>query len=255
MCLILISHDQHPQYPLVIAANRDEYYSRPAQPACFWKKDPRLLAGCDLQAGGTWLGVDRQGRFAAVTNYRDPETNKAKTLSRGCLVIDFLQHGQSAKECLQEYRRKLHEYNGFNLLARDKTGFYCLASRDGSLSSLNPGLYGCSNDLIDTPWPKVEKGKRELEQIITGRTTIDCEEIFELLSDRGGFADALLPDTGVGLDLERMLAPVFITSDDYGTRCSTVVLIDSGGKLTFIERSFDNRGMATGTVHYEYKIE
>jgi uncharacterized protein with NRDE domain len=255
VCLILFSYCQHPDYPVVIAANRDEFYNRPTSPAEFWKDAPHILAGRDLQKGGTWLGVNNRGRIAAITNYRDPSADKTDVQSRGSLVLDFLLQQQPANEYLSRYQRERHNYNGFNLLVYDTSGLYCLSSLSGEIQSLSAGLYGISNDLLDAPWPKVEKGKVELDRLLNTDKPVNIDDIFTILSDRPVFADALLPDTGIGLDWERILSPIFVNSQTYGTRSSTVVIIDKNGMLTFTERSFDENGGITSTLKYQFNIE
>jgi uncharacterized protein with NRDE domain len=255
VCLILISYGQHPDYPVVIAANRDEFYNRPTDPADYLQGKPYVLAGRDLQKGGTWLGVDLQGRIAAITNYRDPSADKPDAKSRGSLVLDFLIQQQPANDYLSRHQCERYNYNGFNLLVYDSSGLYCLSSLTGGIQSLSAGLYGISNDLLDAPWPKVEKGKNELDRLLNTDNTVNSDEIFKILSDRTVFADALLPDTGIGLDWERILSPIFVHSQTYGTRSSTVVVIDKNGMLTFAERSFDENGGITSTLKYQFNIK
>jgi uncharacterized protein with NRDE domain len=255
VCLILFTYGQYPDYPVVIAANRDEFYNRPTAPADYWQDTPHILAGRDLQKGGTWLGVDNQGRIAAITNYRDPSADKTDAKSRGSLVLDFLLQQQPASDYLSRYQSELHRYNGFNLLAYDTSGFYCLSSLSGEIQSLSAGLYGISNDLLDASWPKVKKGKIELGRLLNAGKPVNVDDIFIILADRSVFADALLPDTGIGLDWERILSPIFVNSQTYGTRSSTVVMIDKNSMLTFAERSFDENGGITGTLKYQFNIK
>lgn len=255
MCLILFSWRRHPDYPLVVAANRDEFHDRPTAAAGYWQEAPQILAGRDRQEGGTWLGVDRRGRIAAVTNYRNPSAERKNAHSRGELVINFLLQSQAANEYLHKLQPDCHQYNGFNLFLCDQSGIHYLASQTGEIHALAAGLYGCSNGLPDAPWPKVEQGKHGLGRLMKAGIAIDIEDIFALLSNRSPFPDESLPDTGVGLDRERMLAPVFVRSRDYGTRSSTVVIIDRDARLSFAERSFDENGEITGTVRYQFNIK
>ena len=239
MCLILLSYRAHPYYCLVLAANRDEFYARPTAAASFWDRDPDILAGRDLKAGGTWLGVDRYGRFAAVSNYRDPGSNKTDALSRGHLVSHFLRGQQTPAAYIDNLRPKAQQYNGFNLLVGDHLEIWYYSNRISSARMLDPGLYGLSNHVLDTPWPKVQRGKQRLSELLAHNSTVDPEALLEILSDRTPAEDDLLPHTGIGLEMERILSPIFIVSPDYGTRSSTVLLIDKDEHVTFVERSFD----------------
>ena len=254
MCLILISYRQYKKWPLVIAANRDEFHSRPSDPADYWEDAPSILAGRDQLHGGTWLGVDRNGRLSAVTNYQDPSVDKMDKLSRGKLVRNFLLGNKSAEHHLHEVKQQCHRYNGFNLLAEDKSGLFYLSSSTGELTSLLPGLYGISNDQLDIACPKLEKGKAQLEKILSDNY-VPGDKILELLSDTTKFPDKSLPDTGTDLNREQIFSPIFIKGQDYGTRCSTVVIINSDGKLRFTERTFNKEGREMHTATYNFMID
>lgn len=254
MCLILFSYLQYEKWPLVIAANRDEFHSRPSVPAAFWEDSPSILAGRDQLHRGTWLGVDRYGRFSAVTNYQDPSVDKLDKCSRGQLVSNFLIGNKSAKHYLYEMKQQCHLYNGFNLLAADESGLFYLSSSTGELISLLPGLYGISNELIDSAWPKLEKGKAQLEKLLSNNHVSD-DKILELLSDTTEFPDDSLTDTGADLNREQMFSPIFIKSQDYGTRCSTVVIMCSDGDVSFTERTFNKEGRETHTDTYDFMID
>jgi uncharacterized protein with NRDE domain len=252
MCLIFVALDVHPKYPVIIAANRDEFYDRPTAPAAFWPENPELLAGRDLRAGGTWLGITRTGRIAALTNYRDPHDNRPDAPSRGLLVTGFLLSEEPPSGYLDRLANDASSYNGFNFLAGQNRDFYWYSNRGDGIQKLSPGIHGLSNRLIDTPWPKVEKGKRKLEEIASSEK-VTTEDFFQLLSDRTMPADERLPDTGVGLEWERILAPMFISSPTYGTRSSTVILLDRSGRITFEERCFangGNRGTSSGKYSF-----
>lgn len=253
MCLILFAYEAHPSYRLILAANRDEFYERPTGPAAFWPDAPGLLAGRDLRHGGTWLGVTRAGRFAALTNYRDPSAKLDGARSRGGLVTDFLKNRQPPAHYAREVAATAAAYDGFNLLAGDAQTLYYFSNRGGAPSKLAPGVYGLSNHLLDTPWPKVARGKRALGEVIGTGDALAPEAVIEILFDRVRAADAELPDTGVGVEVERVLSPLFIASPGYGTRSSTVVLIDREGKLTFVERSFGG-GSDAGEVRHEFNV-
>lgn len=253
MCLILFAYEAHPAYRLVVAANRDEFYERPTAAAAFWADAPGVLAGRDLLHGGTWLGMTRGGRFAAVTNYRDPSSKIDHAPSRGALVTDFLKSVQSPEEYLHALAARADAYNGFNLLAGDARSLYYFSNRGGPPQELRPGVSGLSNALLDTPWPKVVRGKRALAEGLKKGDALAPEAVTEVLLDRVRAADAELPETGVGLEIERVLSPRFIVSKGYGTRCATVVLQDRAGRLTFTERTFA-AGEAAGEVRYEFNV-
>ena len=253
MCLILVAVDAHPNYRIAIAANRDEFYDRPAAPASFWPEAPHLLAGRDMQAGGTWLGVTKTGRMAAVTNYRDPKSNRAGAPSRGALVSGFLLGQKNPVAYLEQISADASRYNDFNLLVGQGADFYYYSNRARGIRALGPGIHGLSNHLLDTSWPKVEKGKQALRALLT-REKINPEDLFRFLLDRTAAPDELLPDTGVGLEKERMLSPVFICSPGYGTRSSTVILLDRHGRIEFVEKSFQNGSKNSTTIERSFTI-
>ena len=240
MCLILLALQQHPSYKLILAANRDEYYDRPSAPPAFWNEAPGLLAGRDLRSGGTWLGITKKGRIAAITNYRDPASTKRNAPSRGWLVRDFLVGSEGTMEYLGKVRQNGGKFNGFNLLVgvRDELCWY--SNRSGEIAKLSRGLHGISNRLLDTPWPKVIRGTQGISQILGKDVEISTEILFDLLQDRTQASEEILPDTGVGIEWERILSPVFIVSPTYGTRSSTLILIDKKDQVTFIDRTFNS---------------
>jgi uncharacterized protein with NRDE domain len=237
MCLILFALDAHPEYPLVVAANRDEFYARPTAPAAWWPDAPGALAGRDLRSGGTWMGVTRGGRFAAVTNVRDPLPVSPDAPSRGHLVGEFLRRDDAPEAYLRALEPRAAEYPGFNLLVGEGGRLWYFGNRAGEPPrELEAGVYGLSNALLDTPWPKTERGKAGLRAALAGSGPPDPEALFRLLWDAEPAPDPLLPDTGVGIELERMLSSPFIRSAEYGTRASTVLLVDRSGVVTFVER-------------------
>ncbi len=253
MCLILFAHGAHPDYPLVIAANRDEYYARPTAKAGFWQDHPQIFAGRDLEGMGTWLGVTRAGRFAALTNFRDPRERKTDAPTRGRLVSGFLASGREAREYLEEVATLAPRYNGFSLLAGDVDGVFYLSSRSGAVQQVPPGIHGLSNHLLDTPWPKVARGKARLQAALAdGPST---EALLELLHDREPAAESELPDTGVGAEMERVLSPALIVSAQYGTRASTAVLFGEDGNLSFAERTILPGGGTGATVSLRFRVE
>jgi len=234
MCLILVAWQVHPDYPLVVAANRDEFYARSTASADFWPESPQVLAGRDLEAGGTWLGITRQGRFAALTNYRDPASHKPQALSRGNLVADFLAGNTPIDAYLDTLDAAA--YNGFNLLLGDGKQLIAFSNVTMQRHALAPGVYGLSNALLDTPWPKVGAGKTALSGALA--TLPDETALFHLLRDATHHPDATLPATGVSLEWERLLSAAFIRSPDYGTRCSTVIKVGADGTASFDEQTW-----------------
>ncbi len=224
MCLIVIAYKVHPRYKLIIAANRDEYYERPSESLNFWKENPDIIGGRDLKCFGTWLGITRKGRFSAVTNFRDPKAFKEGRPSRGLLVKEYLESDVPPRRYLEMVKKKAKDYNPFNLIVGDRSEIWYYSNR-ADLKRLYPGIYGLSNHLIDTPWPKVKKAKEKMKEIINKRR-IDVEDIFSFLKDRSFPPDSELPDTGVGYEKEKMLSPIFIQSPDYGTRSSSVILFE-----------------------------
>lgn len=238
MCLILLSYDTHPLYRMVLAANRDEYYRRPTAPAAFLDNAPDILGGLDLKHNGMWLGITRTGRLAAITNFRDPGLDISNAPSRGFLVKEFLFGKESPQNYLQHIKSVGDQYNGFNLLVGDRTELFYYSNRGNHIQKIKPGIYGLSNHLLDTPWPKIAKGKGTLKRLLENNEKVNPENIFAMLRDGVFPPDDLLPDTGVDLEWERILSPLFIKSEFYGTRSSSVVLIERGGEITFMERTF-----------------
>ena len=228
----------HPFYRLVLAANRDEFYNRPTAPLSFQGDDSQILAGRDLEHNGMWLGITKAGRMAAITNFRDPNIRPENPPSRGFLVSGFLSTDESPKSYLEQVKSIGHMYNGFNILVGDKSELFYYSNRGDSIQKITPGLYGLSNKFLDTPWPKIEKGKANLKKVIDGNEKIDSEQILNILKDGSCPSDSMLPDTGVGLLWERILSPLFISSEIYGTRSSSIILMENTGKVTFTERTF-----------------
>jgi uncharacterized protein with NRDE domain len=238
MCLIFISVQQHPVYKLIVAANRDEFYHRKTAAASFWEDQPEILGGRDLEAGGTWLAMTRQGRLSMVTNFRDPKNIDPKAPSRGQLVTDALLFPGNTESYLKKVETRAHEYNGFNLLAGTADELFYFSNYSKGVRKLSGGTYGLSNHLLDTPWPKLTKGKEKFRKILANEV-ITPEQLFSMLSDDQMAPDELLPDTGIGLERERVLSSMFIKSPGYGTRCSTVILVDRQNRVTFTERVYD----------------
>jgi len=238
MCLILMAYRVHPDYELLVAANRDEFYDRPTAPLAFWDDHPALLAGRDLQEGGAWMGLSGAGRFAALTNYRDPDRVRPDAPSRGHLVRDYLCGDRSASAYLDRLRASGADYNGFNLLLGDETGLYYYSNRASGFQALTPGLYGLSNHLLDTPWPKLKRGRRALRRVLECGSEPTPDALLRLLADRTPAPDAELPDTGVPLEWERWLSSIFIDAPGYGTRSSTVLLVEAGRRVRMVETTW-----------------
>ena len=241
MCLIVFAYRKNPQYPLILLANRDEFYNRPTESLHYWKDAPDVYAGKDLVGGGTWLGITRGGRFAAVTNYREAGAQRG-TFSRGNLVSDFLKNSESVADYLESVKADSTKFSGFNLLVgtfseeTSELGYF--SNRDEEIKILDAGIYGLSNHLLDTPWQKVRKAKADLSEILAINQKAQTEQFFTLLQDKTPAPEQDLPDTGVGLELEKILSPMFIETPVYGTRCSSVVLYDEIAGLTLTERTF-----------------
>ena len=237
MCLILIAHEHHPEYRLIIAANRDEFYERPTTPLGFWDDAPDILAGRDLVGGGTWMGVRRDGRWAALTNYRDPGAQDPEARSRGHLVSEFLSNRAAPMDYLEAVHGSGDRYNGFNLFVGDGHTLAYSSNRGVPPTRLPPGIYGASNHLLDSPWPKLVRGKKRFAEGIAPSVP-DTERLLHMLTDSRRPPDEELPDTGVGIAWERLLSPMFISSPVYGTRCSTIIRADRHGVISVHERTF-----------------
>lgn len=251
MCLILFSYNQHPDYHLILAANRDEFFDRPAKPLDFWKDNPSVLAGKDLVGGGTWLGITRSLRYAAITNFRDPLDHKKKAPTRGGLVRNFLCGQLSPENYIQQIQHTGQQYNGFNLLVGEKDRLWYYSNRSSAALNVTSGFHGLSNHLLNTPWPKVIQGKAKLKPVFS-RTEIDIQATFQVLGDRSCPPADQLPDTGVGQRWEKILAPIWIDSAIYGTRCSSLLTIKRSGEVMFAERTFssDDRKKITQKIFH-----
>jgi len=238
MCLITLAYNHHPGYRLVLAANRDEFLDRPTAPLGYNFAGEAILAGLDLRGGGTWLGLAADGRFGAITNYRDPARLRTAAPSRGEIILTYLRSGLNAAAFLEGFAGGADRYNGFNLLLGDGRDLFHYSNICARATLLEPGIHGLSNHLLNTPWPKVERARQRLGEVLAGGGEPDHEGVFSLLADRERPADELLPDTGVGLEWERLLGTVFIHSPGYGTRSSSLLTIRDDGQARFLERSF-----------------
>jgi uncharacterized protein with NRDE domain len=254
MCLILLALDCHPEYSLVLAANRDEFYDRPTAPAGFWSDAPGVLGGRDLKAGGTWLAVNRRGRVAAVTNYRQGQRESVAPHSRGHLVSEFLIGDTGAADFMDRVSREAERYNGFNLLAGDAGGMMYYSNREGRIRSLKPAIYGLSNHLLDTAWPKVTATKTAFDALLKRGAPDLTADLLSLLASRDQARDEQLPSTGVSREWEKLLSSAFIVSGNYGTRSTTVVLIGRDDRVIFVERSVGPGGVPEEEARFEFQI-
>jgi len=239
MCLILLAHRCRGDLPMLLLANRDEYLGRASAPAAPWLEAPNVVGGRDLVAGGSWLAVAGDGRWAAVTNVREGEQTRPGGPSRGWLVRDYLLAGETPENFIKRGARHFATYAGFNLLLGALDEVWYVSNRESAPARLAPGLYGLSNGRLDTPWPKVERGKAALAGLLETPHP-EIEQGFRLLADRQTFPDHRLPDTGIPLAWERFLSATFIVAPEYGygTRSSTVLMCSAGGQLLMAERSF-----------------
>ncbi|HTY02487.1 MAG TPA: NRDE family protein [Rhodocyclaceae bacterium] len=251
MCLILVAWQVHPEFPLVVAANRDEFFSRPTASANFWPGN-EILAGRDLQAGGTWMGITRCGRFAALTNYRDPALYRDGLASRGQLVADFLAAQAEPTVWLEHIRSMAPDFNPFNVVVGDRRTLACFSSVSGEIRRLEPGVFGLSNHLLDTPWPKVEAAKSSLARAL--KALPDDGALFDLLRDDTIHADEALPRTGVSLAWERLLSAAFVQGPGYGTRSSTVLKVSRRGTPILDEKTWLEGGKAGDRHRFRFSL-
>ena len=253
MCLILVVWRVHPDFPWIVAANRDEFHHRPAAAARWWADEPAILAGRDLLAGGTWLGVNSAGAFAALTNFRGAPPRPPPTPSRGELVANLLGRRESVDEELHTLDRIAPRYSGFNLLFSDGDRLGVYESERAAGRALTPGIYGLSNHLLDTAWPKVRKAKSRLAAALEDLPR--TQRILDLLRDEEPAADEELPRTGVSLEWERLLSSAFIRSAEYGTRCSTLITRSRTGTIDFREWTWDRAGAPAGHVTWRFDAD
>lgn len=237
MCLAVFAYRMHPEFDLIFAANRDEFYERPSRPAQYWDSFPQILGGQDERSGGTWLGVTTGGRFSALTNYRDLRNIKEDAPSRGHLVLNFLKGDMTPEQYMKKVESTGEMYNGFNLLAGYPNHLYYISNEAEGFEEVKPGIHGLSNHLLDTPWPKVERAKRGLRKLIE-HDHLASADVFELLQNSTEAEDDQLPDTGLSKEREKQVSPIFITTPDYGTRNSTIVTVDKKGEVWFHERVY-----------------
>ena len=250
MCLLVLALRTHPRLPFIVAGNRDEFHARPTQAARWWPDKRDIVGGRDLQAGGTWLAVHRNGRFAAVTNYRDAHREKAGFRSRGDLVTGFLD----AHAGVVEYLKSIDNgaYAGFNLVVSDGRSAGYLSNRGAGLRELPPGIYGLSNATLDDPWSKVTRTKARLAALIDA-DEVNESSLLRMLDDRDKASADEVETNGLSFTMAHTLTAPFIVHPEYGTRCSTVMTIDDGGSVRFVERRFDPAGRTSGESKFAFE--
>ncbi|GAB6161826.1 NRDE family protein [Desulfothermus naphthae] len=239
MCIALIACNFFNDYPLIILSNRDEYHNRPTERAHFWKDYPDILAGKDLEQGGTWFGINKQnGKIGLLTNFREPGEERNKH-SRGALVVNFLINNYLPEHYLSLLKKSKKNYNGYNLIFGTKEKLYYFNNVKSISLHLSKGVHVLSNGILNEPWPKCERLRELFLQLTRDCTTIpSVEKLFTILRDDTTFPDEKLPDTGVGIKLERFLCPIFIKDPKYGTRTSTVLLMKKNNWVSFIEITY-----------------
>lgn len=252
MCLLVFAWQAAAAQPLVLAGNRDEFHDRPAAAADWWD-DGRIVGGRDLRAGGTWLAAARDGRFAVVTNYREPMAEGRGPRSRGELVTGFLSGDAQPREWARAVARHGDDYAGFNLLLGAPDELVYLSNRGRGPEELAPGVYGLSNHLLDTPWPKLARTRMRFARLL--EQGADTAALLDMLADREPAADAELPDTGLPPEWERLLSSPFITDPRYGTRCSTVLRLAQDHAIELTERTFNAAGEAVDERAFEFALE
>ncbi len=253
MCLIFLSYKQHKEYPLIILANRDEFYKRPTLAANYWEEDPNILGGKDLEGGGTWMGVTKNGYMAMLTNYRDIANIKPNAPTRGKLVSDYLKGEFEPKDYFKALSKTGHLYNGYSLIAGSFNDPWYYSNYGQKIAQLGTGLYGLSNALINSKWTKVESGKLKLARLLS-KPNIDKEALFDVMVNQQQANDSDLPSTGLPRDKERAISSRFIHTNGYGTRCTTLIMVSNEGVVDFTERQYEN-GIAIGEDNnYSFRV-
>jgi uncharacterized protein with NRDE domain len=253
MCLLVIAYRVHPRLPIVIAANRDELYARRSEALHLWPDEPEICAGRDLVQGGTWLGLTRHGRFAALTNFRQGPPHEGSR-SRGQVVLDWLRSPLSPEQYVAELAGYAQQFAGFSAIVGDLADEpHYFSNRGNAAQRLSPGLYGLSNQWLDVPWPKVTRAKQRIAALLAAER-VSAEQVCDAMDDRSQPPDAQLPDTGIGIERERMLAPIFVAGEHYGTRAVTAVLVDAQGRALLYERSYGPHGRYLSDARCELHI-
>jgi len=254
MCLVLLAYKIHRDYPLIIASNRDEYYERRSIPAEFWHEYPDLLAGRDIRGEGTWLGLTKNGKIGLLTNYRDPKIYKDFAPSRGKIILSYLTGNNDLKSFLDVLDQSRSVYNPFNLIAGRFDSLYYYSNVNGIIEELKPGVHGLCNHFLNTPWPKVIKTKQGLKRIIEGNEVIKVDNLLELMEDTAQANVDNLPDTGIGMHFEKILSSIFIKTDVYGTKSTTVIFIHQNKEINFYEKSFIDRHDPGTISNFKFKL-
>lgn len=255
MCLVNFNFQNHPKYKLIVVANRDEFYDRPTKPAHYWDDQPNILAGRDLLQMGTWLGVSKEGKFAAITNCRDPSLPETGRFSRGEIIRNFLTTKIEPESFINELKNNRESFGGYNVILGDGDFLFHYNNILDESNFVKPGTHSLSNHSLNSPWPKVLKGRSRLDDYVQSDIKdVNIDELFNIVSDRSKAEDNSLPNTGVGIELERLLSPMFIKMSNYGTRSSTVLLIDKENNITFVERTF-REGEFQFDNKYAFKIK
>jgi len=254
MCFIAFSYKQHSKYKLIFCANRDEFYNRKAVEMHFWPENDSILAGKDVQGGGTWLGITKKGKLAALTNFREQSTVSPTKPSRGQIVKKFLEQDYETKEFIDYLKKSKSFYEGYNLIFGTIDKLYYFSNRSNGTLPISPGLYGLSNATLDTPWPKIKRGKALLAEAIS-KPDFSITELFNVLTDNHKVHDDMLPDTGISPVYEKELSPIFVNMEHYGTRSSTVILVDYDYNANVYEQRYDNKGKVKGNSQFCFKIE
>ena len=250
MCLIIFAYQSNPRFPLVVAANRDEIFARPTAKAALWtdgESGQQILSGRDEQAGGTWLGITQSGRFAAVTNIRDPSQAERKPRSRGDLTRQFLGGTDSPEKYCAMLAQNYEQFAGYNLLVGDNHSLFYANNHEEKVWELEPGVHGLSNGLLNSSWPKVDKGKKRLQALMQQPEELTTDALLAMMRDRSQAEDADLPDTGISIEIERRLSSAFVLNpaQKYGTLCSTALIVGKLRPTRFTEQNFDSLGNRT----------
>ncbi len=253
MCLLVFAWQHHPEYRLILAGNRDEFFVRPSRQACWWRHPTELLAGRDLKAGGTWLGINRGGRFGVVTNFREMGNAADASRSRGHLIPAFLGSADSVDTFFDELSVRREELPPFSLIFGDMTALHYLSNRADPVHPIPPGIHGLSNHALDTPWPKITRTRARFENLLEA-ADVDSGALFEMLADRSQAGEKELPKTGLSKELEKRLSSPFITTPTYGTRCSTILTVRNTGAASFMERSFERDGTFADASTFEFQL-